>query len=116
LAPQRPDRKEFIAAGDAAVRRKSKDATEYCCLAGDVLCGDALQFQIPAQAAVGKEQVPNRNAAGPESGFAETATPRQNPSETKQIVHNGAAMGAPEFRTEAGRTNEFARLDLRSPW
>jgi len=113
---QRPDGKEFIAARDAAICRESQDPADQRYLARNMFRRDALQFQIPAYAAVGKKQVPNRNAPGAESGFAGVATPRQNPSETKQIVHNGAAVGTPEFRAAAGWTNEFAGLDLRSPW
>jgi hypothetical protein len=116
LPPQGPDGKELIPAGDAAICRKAEDAAEDCCLANDVFWRDTLQFQIPTQAAVCKKQVPNRNAPRAESGFAGVAAPGQNPSKTEQIVHNRAAMGTPEFRAAAGWTNEFARLDLRSPW
>jgi len=116
FSPQRSDGKKFVPARYAAECRNSQDAPDNRCLARDVLWRDALQLQIPADSAVRKQQDPKRRAARPKSCFAGAAAPRQNSSDAEQIFHDGAAAGAPDFRTVAGWTNEVSGLDLRSPW
>jgi len=75
---------------------------------------DALQLRIAADAAVGKEQAPKRNAAGAKPGFAGCTTPRKNSAHGQQVINDGAAVRTPEFGAVTGWANEFG-LDLRSP-
>jgi hypothetical protein len=77
---------------------------------------DALQFQIAADSAVRKDQVPKRSAPGAKSYFAGFTTPRQDSRDAEQVFDDGAAPGAPDSRTATGWTNYLGGLDLRSPW
>ncbi|PYT89432.1 MAG: hypothetical protein DMG36_22055 [Acidobacteria bacterium] len=74
-----------------------------------------MQFQIAADSAVRKDQVPERSAAGAKSCFAEFTTPRQDSRDAEKVLDEGAAPGAPDSRTATGWTNYLGGLDLRSP-
>lgn len=74
----------------------------------------ALQIRIAADAAVGKEQAPKRNATGAKPGFAAGTTPGKDSAHGQQVINDGAAVRTPEFGAATGWANEFG-LDLRSP-
>lgn len=110
--PQRADGEEFIAAGRAAERGNSQDPRNERCLTRDMPY--ALQVQIAADAAVGKEQPPKGNAAGAKPGFAGCTAPGKNSAHGKQVINDGAAVRTPESGAATGWANEFG-LNLRSP-
>lgn len=112
--PQRADGEEFIAAGHAAECGNSQDSRDERCLARDMPGRYALQVQIPADAAVGKEQSPERNATGAKPGFAGCTAPGENSAHGKQVINHGTAVRTPEFGAATGWTNQFG-LNLRSP-
>ena len=112
--PQRADGEEFIAAGHAAERGNSQDSRNERCLTRDVPGRYALQLQIAADAAVGKEQAPKRNATGAKPGFAGGTAPGQNSAHGKQVIDDAAAVRTPDFGAATGWANEFG-LNLRSP-
>jgi hypothetical protein len=114
-SPERPYRKEFVAAGDTTVGWKSHLSAKERCLTRDMFCRDALQVEVAADSAVRVQQIPKRNAAPVKSRFARFTSPRQNPANAKQIVKDCPAPGPPEIRTAARWTNELGRLDFRSP-
>lgn len=110
--PQRADGEEFIAAGRAAERGNSQDPRNERCLTRDMPY--ALQVQIAADAAVGKEQPPKRNAAGAKPGFAGCTAPGKHSAHGKQVINDAAAVRTPESGAATGWANEFG-LNLRSP-
>lgn len=76
--PERPYRKEFVPARHATIRRHSQEPADAGCLAGDMFCRDALQFQVAADSAVGIQQNPKWSPASAESCFARLTAPRQD--------------------------------------
>ncbi|HEX2663977.1 MAG TPA: hypothetical protein VHM93_14175 [Candidatus Acidoferrum sp.] len=112
--PQRADGEEFIAAGHAAKRGNSQDSRNERCLTGDMPGRYALQVQIAADPAVGKEQAPKRNATGAKPGFAGRTAPGKNSAHGKQVINDVAAVRTPESGAATGWANEFG-LNLRSP-
>ena len=112
--PQRADGEEFIATGHAAERGNSQDSRNERCLTRNMLGRYALQLRIAADAAVGKEQAPKRNATGAKPGFAGSTAPGKNSPHAKQVINDGAAVRTPQFGAATGWANEFG-LDLRSP-
>src|SRR5579859_1769126 len=114
-SPEGPYGKEFVAAGDTTVGRKSHLSAKERCLTRDMFCRDALQFEVAAGSAVRVQQIPKRNASAAKSRFARFAAPRQNAADAQQIINDCPPAGAPEFRTAACWTDELVRLDFRSP-
>ena len=112
--PQRADGEEFIAAGHATERGNPQDSRNERSLTRDMPGRYALQVQIAADAAVGKEQAPKRNATGAKPGFAGCTAPGKNSAHGQQVINDGAAVRTPEFGAATGWANEFG-LNLRSP-
>ena len=112
--PQRADGEEFIAAGHAAERGNPQDSRKERRLTRDMPGRYALQVQIAADAAVGKEQAAKRNATGAKPGFAGCTAPGKNSAHGQQVINDGAAVRTPEFGAATGWANEFG-LNLRSP-
>jgi hypothetical protein len=89
---------EFVAAGVAAERRKSQEASGEGEETGDVLGGHALEVGVAAIAAVGVERETERDGACVEALFAGFAAPRENIEGADEIVRESAPLGAADFR------------------
>ncbi len=114
-APQRSYGKKLVPAGFAAQRGDSQKASDDGCRAGDALCRDALQFQVAADSAVRIQESAKRHQARVKSRLAGFAAPRQDATETEEIVQHRAASGTPAIRTVANRTARRAGSDWLSP-
>lgn len=112
---QRPYGKKLMTAGFAAQRGEPEKAPEVRGDAGNVFCGDALQFQVAANSAMRVQKRAKRHQARVKSRHAGFAAPRQDASETEEIVHRRPAPGTPGIRTMTNRAACRAGSDRFSP-
>jgi len=96
--------KKFVAARFAAQRGKPEDSTEKCGHAGNVVGGDALQFQVAANSAVRIQKCTERHQARVKSRRTSFAAPWQYSRNAEEVVHQRPAAGTPGIRTMTERT------------
>lgn len=91
---QRPDGKEFVAAGVATKRRKAEQAANEAKSSGHIFGRNPLDVEIAADGAMGVAQVTQRNGTGAEAQFALQATPGNEADDAAGNVGKPVSPGA----------------------
>jgi hypothetical protein len=92
---QRPQRKKLVAARFTTQSGKPQESSNHSHRARHLLRRDPLQVGISAQAAAGIYNPAQRDEPRMEAHMAGTATPGQDPEDTKCVVNERSAPGPP---------------------
>ena len=108
---ERADGEKLVAARFAAECRNAHEAAGKGEGSGNVFWRDSFKVQIAANAAMGVEEVAERQRTGVKPAFTLFAPPRHNAGKTKNVIRAGLAPRAPRANrmTDGARYLHFKR-------